>query len=504
MTIAEVPKTYQATEPFIENGPPPVSENGIAPSNAANQSDTATIHETPTPQRVLPRLEMFDPHVGLAYIQQTPFYTAVPSPRDTLRVIGTVRKAAKDDDPFLTPRGENLLARVDQGYYDTIAKIYDLAGDKDPKEFFAKQMKRANKAVEYMQDKVFPGMQDTIGLLDEVSMFSGRPNDMLQLLSRAHVSPRLRFELQRQLALGLVAAELDTQVRDLDLHSELNQLHMSISRKLYDGEIGGGRTVPTYAQHDNNTNAVVWLEGVSTPDQVVTEGAHWKLHRQHMREIKGTTPGDEIYVLNQKRVKEWPSAILKALKKTYADYEKDGTTEIDANKYVGDWASMLYVVRGVNNCEERKVDDVVDQVSDLVKEHYKLRGIAVELLPDDKTNGDKHQSNEVQFKRRQVKREGMPDIEIMFFTDWEFLNYRHSVGTWDTDERKYSGAGHPVYALARLRDLVDIMYPKEIYYAEPEDMDLKVIAEERMHALARDMKQADRSEVINPNFWVPR
>ena len=65
----------------------------------------------------------------------------------------------------------------------------------------------------------------------------------------------------------------------------------------------------------------------------------------------------------------------------------------------------------------------------------------------------------------------------------DFLNTEHDVGLKDDDTGVYSGSAHKLYELRRLREVMPILFPKELYRINTD----RVLAQ-RMETIANELK----------------
>lgn len=308
---------------------------------------------------------------------------------------------------------------------------------------------KANNTVNSLRKIAFPHAELQLDLLNPIYYTTSNvPKRIVRLLANGSISARFKFELLRQEVLMLTSlayAESRFNERTVETLNDINDL---FENELYTGKYGEGFEYSFFSVHDNQTNeAYVVSDDFTAIPQIDYATEHYKQHTQLVRQIEGVGP-----VLVRQREKSTESALVKAIYKG-SQLEEE---YIDISQ-ITDPSGFMFVTK------EGKNTDLYSNLQALLTRHYP----SARIEEDHHVNANRNQSTNVSFLRMQVYL--TPDakypIEIIIFTQGEYLNYRYHLGEKQNNSKNPfpNAAAHIMYELRRTYDVADKLFPRKIF-----------------------------------------
>jgi len=336
------------------------------------------------------------------------------------------RKAKRkvDEVYFESPRGKNLLRRLDRNFYANLAKhinhkrtvtetshvepaiLEEFVNRYSPKVIrwlarylpveriaslnrklrFATESKfdpvmldyarshfhmliqAANTYLPEFQRDLFEGSGDMVRPRTETTLPSSRPSKMLRRVTGTNVNSHLKHEARLQGFLTLIAASLYSYARNIELIDRLSDTQDVLSAHFFDGEIGEAVTHTTYALYDTKTNRVIGIDGRFMPinfPYLSPEEYQWKEHKYQVRKIKDMK---DTFVLWDPDVKDWAAAFEKILERVLEKDLNEGENPLKTYK-IRDMIRMRIVVMGTTSAEVPQVGEVADRFKETLKQY---------------------------------------------------------------------------------------------------------------------------------------
>lgn len=358
-------------------------------------------------------------------------------------------------------------------FEQAVRERFDLNEQDDPMEFADDQIEHATAATRYMYDTLYP-YRGALSQRNEAVLPIVSPAEVVKTIASPDTDETLKFEARRRLLLAHISGEIDSQNRSREAARKLARIQALLDRELFSGRIASTSNIKIRALFDNETNAVQFVDKVDGEilnDAPIPDGTHVKTCEVPMRPVKGT----EWKVLTNPNQKREDASIIKAVKKGIDNKEKGRGSLIAGAEEVQDIHRIKFAVLGDTKMRDelmlRVYDILVDNQRDLAELDVEGRPIANEgeeiltgIYPDDKTNGRKGQSKNVNFRRIQVQFKDLPSpVEIIFQDIKGFLTTEYEVGTFDKDKGEYEGASHRIYSIQRLMEVRPYIFPQSIY-----------------------------------------
>lgn len=333
---------------------------------------------------------------------------------------------------------------INQYVFNSIRADLGLPDDCDVRDFYVRQQKQGLDPVKYYGE-LLPALQFKLDLKDEVTSFSDRPCDFLELLATPpeKIDRTLAFELHRQAIFVYNAARNNAMHLLSRSQTVLSDLQHYLRTNLYEGPIGDGRTIFTESIHDDTNNEVV---GFPYKDPRIPRTAHVKKVPFTARLIRGFGP-----VYTSPRKKDDAVVLIKAVASAP---EERGEINTDCIK---DRIGMEWVPLEADASPKKLMEKIVELIN---LGPYEVASVIV----DDKVNQNRGQSPKTQFIRRIIKFKGVPvSCELRVLDLENFLNSRLEVGVRDQETGLYNGRAEPLYRLRRALQAALGIFPLEIY-----------------------------------------
>lgn len=443
--------------------------------------NTTAEQEQQTQMKLLD-MHVFDPHYGGPMMNR----------RYLDRFAGPVGQELVSAVRIDAANHEDLRTATDANIFQTLKDIYNLPPETNPKDFYKAQIDTANRTIRSVIDSLFPMHRATVGQRVETEWQSTYPSRVIRKLAMSDTVPRLSFELNRLLALAMTAGYIDARIKNHDLDDGLARLQESIGENLYFPAGGYTKPVPILAQHDNNTNGIVYMEGIDVASKRTDINTHWKAHHLEMRPVPGIG-----LVYTDGNIKPKESAVIKALRKAINHQENGRKGErriINPTKDVNDLVRLMFVLKPEEGMTAEETDEKLDELQARVLEVVKSTiEPAAEFEPDNKDGGEGAQSPHIHFKRSQLILPDFPvPIEMIFYDLEKYLSGQFEVGQFDSKEGKYSGRAHDLYETARMIKVSQHLFPQEIYYPTPDHDNLEEAAYRTLHEKAEKLRMEGR------------
>lgn len=308
---------------------------------------------------------------------------------------------------------------------------------------------KANNTVNSLRRTAFPHAELQLDLLNPIYYTtSSVPKRLVRLLANGSISARFKFELLRQEVLMLTSLAYAESRFDERTVENLNDINDLFENELYTGKYGEGFPYSFFSVHDNQTNeAYIVSDDFTSIPAINYATEHYKQHTQLVRQIEGVGP-----VLVRQREKSTESALVKAI---YKGSQLEGEY-IDISQ-ITDPSGFMFVTK------DRKNTELYSYLEELITKHYP----SAQIEEDHHVNTNRNQSSSVSFLRMQVylSPEAKYPIEIIIFTQAEYLNYRYHLGTQQDDPKSPfpDAAAHTLYELRRSYAVADMLFPQELY-----------------------------------------
>lgn len=444
---------------------------------------TPDASETRTPLT----LDLFTPRTGTEQLRKYAIEDGL-IPNESPNV-GVLKKNIKEKPPeyFMGGVGERIMDRANESVYATLAERFGLDSQGEAERFYGDILKTANEQVLGLVNSFCPEEINNLGLKNQVERISS-PAKMIRLLEDPKTDPRIVHELTRQASIGILAAELDLQTKEIK--KTLDKVEEWFEIDLFDNGPEGTQTQIRYALHDNETNEAVHVNGVANPNPVDYDAVHLKAHRQEVKRVKGENAAVIGWVLHDTRMKKTGpnKAVYKAMDRETTD------ATLQATKDVPDMIGMKLIAE-----DAVAADALIVRVTDILKNRFGLSDDA--FRRKDTTRGAQEQSGGFRVRGRlMVKLPGCPvELELMIHTQQEELHNTYEVGELDPGTGKPTGAAHKLMEVGRAEKVLRRFFPPEIYPGIDWDEKKKQNYEDIIRQLKRenrvDHKKIDPTEV---------
>lgn len=375
----------------------------------------------------------------------------------TIRVSALARSSRKRPlEFFLRNKGERLIKSADNAIYEGVRKVFQLKSEKEnPITFWERHMNRANDVITGLVDRIIPQDRNLYGLLDETAIVRS-PGKLLMHLNSPQTSERLCFELNRQVAIALVSAQLEAQKRKAS--HKLKEVRDWLNVDLFDHgrQIGEGTNRKVRSIHDPITNQILYLEGTSdNPNDANVEGVK-REQTMRMKYVDGVG-----FVVSNPRRKLSKESIKKSL--LMALEKKNGNSNAVASS-VKDRIGMIFTVADEFYNTSGKVDLLMTKVKQILKQRFNLTDDAFKI--DDENHHYEHQENrQSSFRRFNVKFPDLDDpLEIMFTAMGEQIDRDNLIGEIDEKGIPHTEKhqAHKLYEVARDLRAFKLLFPSGV------------------------------------------
>lgn len=339
---------------------------------------------------------------------------------------------------------ESEAQEINKHVFHSIRADLGLPDDCDVREFYVRQQKQGLDPVNYCRE-LLPALQFQLDLKDEVTSFSDRPYDFLELLATppGKIDRTLAFELHRQGIFVYNAARNNAMHLISRSQTVLSDLQYHLRTHLYEGLIGDGRTIFTKSIHNDESNAVV---GFPYKDLRIPPTAHIKKVPFTARSVKGFGP-----VYTSPRKKDDANVLIKAIASAL---EERGEINTDC---IQDKIGMEWVPLEASVSPKELMDKIIELI-----ESGPYEGVSVSV--DDKVGQNRGQSPKTKFVRRIIEFKNVPvACELRVFDLENFLNSKLEVGIRDQETGLYNGRAETLYRLRRELLAALYIFPPEIY-----------------------------------------
>ncbi len=394
--------------------------------------------------------------------------------------VGALKKTTQEKPPeyFMEGAGEKIMERASEAVYEKLKERFGLETNSEAERFYEKIMTDANTQVMGLVDGFCPEERNNLGLKNQVERVSS-PGKVIRLLEDPKTDPRVVHELTRQVSMGLLAAELDLQTKEIKktLDKVEDWLDIDLFTDTKDIPEKDKPKNVRYALHDNVTNEVIHVDGVIDEKPIDLSTVHLKAHRQELKYVKGIG-----WVVHDTRMKK--TGPSKAIYKAIDREATDGT--LQATKDVPDMIGMKLIAE-----DDAAAEALIVRVSDILKNRFGLSDEA--FRRKDVTRGAAEQSGRFLVKGRlMVTLPGCPvELELMVHTQQEELHNTYEVGIIDQDTGKPTGAAHKIMAVGRAEKVLQRFFPPEIY----PDIDWGAKKKQNYEDITAKLKRENRADL---------
>lgn len=298
-------------------------------------------------------------------------------------------------------------------------------------------------------------------------MLSDSPSDLLRLLSKpaVYIDSTLAYEAHRHALLSIISGRNNAALLNGRSRTVLHRFHDLFNQKLFEGREGAGQIIYLESIHDDEINNVV---GFLDEGKRVRPTEHRKRIPFTVRSIKGA---GLVYTSPMK--KDDRISVIKSIATAAG---KGGEITTDPIK---DKIGMMFVLM-----EDRvSPDQLVNQIVDVIKAGPKpVKRVDIDNKPDDQKRG---QSPMFEFDARRIvwfENDPIP-FELAVLNRKNYLNAVLEVGTRDPDTGLYMGMSHILFELRRLKQVMPILFPEEVY-----SLDLDPIFIQKSKSYARELR----------------
>ncbi len=390
------------------------------------------MERTPIPIKDL-SLDVFNPASGHEQLRDFTVTNGLIPVDDSHISVKALIKASRTKSPeyFISKTGRELEARANKAVYGAIEEKYSLM-EGAGKGFWKRQWHTARSQVQSLVNKFTPDDTSIYGFLNEIDI-QPTPADVIRYLASDDTDPRLKFETTRQGALALIAAELEVKTRGAE--ERLREVTELLDFHLFKKQ--AQKIQEVWALHDNATNAPILIDrdGLAHTPQ---EGAHWKLHKETMRDA-----GDGIgWVMTSGRIKE--GGVNKTVKKAKLRDEKGEGNHFDPMNDVPDMIGKQLVAKDEDYSDGERVTTLLNKVKDILTQAFP----GITFREKDGSTGNRTQSGKFQAYRLMADFApedgiGVP-LELMFHGQMDQLKNDFEIGEHDEGKGKPNGAAHRI------------------------------------------------------------
>ncbi len=410
-----------------------------------------------------------------------------------------------------TPIYLKTARQIDDYFYGMYAERFEMPYEtEDDREnvenFFFENQDYASDAMHDFLMKTMPKRVNHFDERTEVRLNKRRPSDLLHYLFSPDVHPTLKFELQRQLLLAHVSAEIAMMERSYKLGKALKRMQDMFDIYLFDGKIGEvGPQITIRALHDRDTNEAIAIGGavppaVRQPKNTIEKEYPFRMRRARVpiTEIDPSTGEKKttirlIDVHTHAHKKDRVSAILKIVRRAEEERKKERQGVLDPAIHVQDMIRMRFIVNGDENDLSVFRKRVHEIVRNPISQQFigRLKPEPYDIIDDSKTNGTAGQSPSYNCKRDLVHLAELPRyIEFKYFTPKDHIDAQYEVGTKVND--RWSGASWRIMKAYELMEVLDTLLPNRFYGHIPNPNYLRNIVLEHVD----DIVEQQRHELI--------
>jgi hypothetical protein len=341
-------------------------------------------------------------------------------------------------------------------------------------------------------------------LFDQLNNIKSTNPDLIEvfstLMSENEDSPRLKFELLRELILSIIILQLEELNDPLKRVNLVKKLEKLFEKKLFEGLNAELKPLKFYGVHDTNNNCVASFDDLKKAKKFLNyyKELHTEIKIKHelltYKDANGETVTNKLYQIINKEdyclntFEEYEDAdqyiknnqelhikhhdwntrnnnefgnilsngrskeVVSLVKKLFAIESLSKSITIDATRMYNptDGIGFMFVVE---NGKSRKL---IEHISYLILEEFESddkeypKFISKDIVG---TTGKRGQSDEVKFVRYIITiYKDAPPIEIMVLDRDDYLKYRLSLTQ-----------AHEKYVLKKSQFLIELLYLKEIY-----------------------------------------
>lgn len=431
-------------------------------------------------------IQQFEPNTIVDSVGKATLKSGILPLRDR-RVMNLIRSAqTQPPEYFIKPEGQKMVEDVSQLAYQRLNDFLGFCCREDNRSETAysaynNYMRIANEAVHGLIGELAPDQRSRFSPKNPID-FIPEPGEIIKLLSmpEKEIDNTFRFEIARQVLLGLTAAKLEAQT--YDLRKKLNEVQLLVDTKIFNhGQPLGRGTITTIDYFTRpETNEVVSVSSVPSSNMPPQELVK-KTTTIGMR----TIPGEIGLVHTDPRFKPDGSAVNKSLREALSEKAKGNDGTINANTLT-DAAGMRFIVANEFSSDGKNVTALMNLFRETLQEHY---GDAVSFEEQQNNKGKPNQSDKFRARKLYIKFSDGITLEVMFVGIGDHLNNENRVGRPHPQTGLYDGQAHPLYSVNRNSNLLPLYLPKEIY-GEYSEKDLLTQAHQR---IARELLERDRA-----------
>ncbi len=357
--------------------------------------------------------------------------------------------------------------RVDRQGYDRFGEMFGVARD-ERAAFWYNAMKTSNATIEYARRVLFAEQERQATLITGIANGSKRPSAILERLTTPAIaeipseaiSRKYRYEQARQLAIGLLCAEVLSSNENGQSEEVFSMLDQLLEDKLFIGRKGATKNYHIFSYHQPKTNRLVGLSQ-EYPDARF-EGCWVKSLDRPVRTIGIRNSAGEVVMLTPAlydyREKEIESIVIKAMRKSFKPDQPhpNGNLIETSHGRVDALGLRLVIMEGERPLRDR----ITAQLEDDLRT---LDGVC-EIREDDKVDPENGSPDRVQFRRRQVYKAGSVNlVEVIIQAHKDYLAYQYEVGEFNPELGMHGGPAWEFYRLDRVSEVAPYIWPFPYY-----------------------------------------
>lgn len=364
---------------------------------------------------------------------------------------------------------DRLKNRFDTNVFETIRREYNLPSTEASERLYKSTLDEANQVVSVTIDTLYPQLHHVLDNNNSVQITSRRPHRQVELMHEEDPLKKRQLIVKNLIALTLAPTVVEKEKNRVSDH--LYDIQEALDKYLFEGR----KPVVVRSLHDNKTNEVKWVEGVNTIEDLAEQynDSANVFHQtpQTMRNVV-IHAEDELITLevltqirNEKEgVKLFDKAVNDAVE--LMKNTDPSSDELRADSFT-DHQGILFVVKGTNNHEEKKVELFCQELKKVTLE----KGINIKAVVEKHKNGGNNdtQAKNIQYKRYIVEYEDGSCIEYVIMSETDFLNNLYEFGNKNEVTGNYEGRSHTIYDQRRalstdpyLFDVVDNSIPGKV------------------------------------------
>ena len=360
---------------------------------------------------------------------------------------------------FNQPLPDNEILTADDEFSRRIARVFNLRTNMAPTEFILSQLKTANEVVDRVKNTLnIPKgkLNDEVDTPDPILLRAMRlylPKSRNNTGQEKQVSPKVSFEMRRQLLLAIISGQLHINTAMNKPYEMLSALQAVLNDHFYSDLVIGENTDKEFiSSHDMHTNEVTDIREKNSAD-VTIQNPNKKTSLFHFRHVL-LDDGQIVEVYSSDRKKDDVDAIIKSIAKA-------SDAEIDPTELVEDTVGKQFVING----DLKLRDAFMKKYIQTIQRQFPTARIQFDPPPArrEMAQNMRGQSPSTEFKRIKIYFDGKTTAyEVMCYSLADFLNSKVRIGKMN-DEGVYDGDAHSLYSIRRMAKVCAILFPESEY-----------------------------------------